>query len=45
MPLVAERAPDGFKATHQHVAPRRNVGYEPLSESEEEVEIHASKRA
>ena len=45
MPWVAERAPDGWKASHPTVSGADDTGYEPLSESEEKVDIDASKRA
>ena len=45
MPWVAERAPDGWKATHQHPAGGEDLGYEPLSEEDEEVCANARKRA
>ena len=45
MPWVAERAPKGWKGSHQDPADEEDLGYKPLSESEEEVEINARKRA
>ncbi len=45
MPWVAERAPQGWKASHQHPAGEEDLGYKPLSESEEELDINAPKRA
>ena len=42
---MAERAPDGWKATHQHPAGGEDLGYEPLSEEDEEVCANARKRA
>jgi hypothetical protein len=45
MRWVAERAPEGWKATHPHVSTTEELGYEPLSESEEEVDINARKHA
>ncbi|TVQ37628.1 MAG: hypothetical protein EA384_11385 [Spirochaetaceae bacterium] len=42
---VAERAPDGWKASHSTVSGTDDAGYESLSESEEKVEINARKRA
>ena len=44
-PWVAERAPEGWKAARQHAGGPEDLGYEPLSEGEEEVEINARKRA
>ena len=45
MPWVAQRAPGGWKAAHNHGAAAENLGYEPLSDSEEEVNVDARKRA
>ena len=45
MPWVAERAPEGWKYTHQHGVAVDDLGYEPLSDREEEVEADARKRA
>ncbi len=45
MPSVAERAPERWNATHQRVAAARGLGYEPLSDSEEDVAIDARKHA
>jgi len=45
LPWVAERAPEGWKATHQRDAAAKHLGYEPLSDGEEEVDIDARKRA
>ena len=47
MRWVSERAPDGWKASHPTVSGTENLdlGYEPLLESEEEVDIDAHKRA
>ncbi len=45
MPWVAERAPDGWKTSHSTASGADDTGYEPLTESEEEVDIDARKRA
>jgi len=45
MPWVAERAPDGWKATHQLDGAADDLGYEPLSDGDEEVAVDARKRA
>ena len=45
MPWVSERAPDGWKTCYSTAPATENTGYEPLSESEEEVDIDARKRA
>jgi hypothetical protein len=45
MPWVAERAPDGWKTLHSTVSGADETGYEPLSKSEDEVDIDARKRA
>ncbi len=45
MPWVAERAPDGWKATHHHPAGGEDLGYESLSDEDEEVDVNARKRA
>jgi len=45
MQWVAERAPDGWKTSHSTVSGADDTGYEPLSESEQEVDIDARKRA
>jgi hypothetical protein len=36
---VAARPPEGWKDTHQHGAAADNLGCEPLSETEEGVEV------
>jgi len=45
MPFVAERAPDGWKATHPSSAGNDHMGFEPLSDRDEEVNVDARKRA
>ena len=45
MPWIAERAPAGWKAAHQRDGVAENVGYEPLSDGDEEVTLDARKRA
>jgi len=45
MPWVAERAPEGWKATRQHPADGEHADYEPLSDEDEEVGVNARKRA
>ena len=45
MPWVAERAPDGWKATHQLDGAADDLGYEPLSDGDEEITVDARKRA
>lgn len=45
MPWVAERAPLGWEAAHQYNAATEVLGYEPLTDGEEEVEANARKRA
>jgi hypothetical protein len=45
MPWVAERSPDGWKAAHQRDGVADDLGYEPLSDGDEEVDINARKRA
>ena len=45
MPWVAQRAPDGWKAAHNHGAAAENLGYEPLSGSDAEDNVDARKRA
>ncbi len=45
MPWVTERAPDGWKATHQNNAGSDDLGYEPLSDDADEVTVDARKRA
>jgi hypothetical protein len=45
MPWVAERAPEGWKAIHARGAAAEDLGYEPLSDGDEEVAVDARKRA
>ena len=45
IPWVAERAPDGWKATHQHFAATEDLGDEPLSDVDEEVGVDSRKGA
>lgn len=44
MPWIAERAPDGWKATHRSSADNNHLGFEPLSDDGEEVNVNARKR-
>ena len=44
MPWVVERAPDSWKTSHSTVSGADDSGYEPLSESEEEVDISSRNR-
>jgi hypothetical protein len=44
-PWIAERAPDGWKATHQHSADAEGLGYVPLWDGDEEVPVDSRKRA
>ena len=45
MPWVAERAPEGWKAAHRRVGAAEDLGYEALSDGDEEVTVDARKRA
>ena len=45
MPWVAERAPEGWKAAHRRGGAAEDLGYEPLSDGDEEVTVDARKRA
>ena len=45
MPWVVERAPGGWKASHPSVPAPEDLGYEPLSEREEEVDVDLRRRA
>ena len=45
MPWVAERAPEWWKATHQRGDAAEDLGYEPLSDGGEEVNVDARRRA
>jgi hypothetical protein len=44
MPWVAERAPEGWKIAHQNSS-GSDVGYDSLSDGDEEVNVDARKRA
>ena len=45
MPWVAQRAPDGWKAIHRSSAGNDHLGFDPLSDEGEEVNVDARKRA
>jgi hypothetical protein len=45
MPWVAKRAPEGWKAAHQRDGVADDLGYEPLSDGDEEVTVDPRKRA
>jgi hypothetical protein len=45
MPWVAERAPEGWRATNQCGVAAEDLGYEPLSDKDEAVNDSARKRA
>ena len=45
MPCVTGRSPEGWKAAHQPDGAVHDLGYEPLSDGDEEVDIDARKRA
>jgi hypothetical protein len=45
MPWVAERAPEGWKASHRHPADAEGLDYVPLRDGDEEVTVDARKRA
>jgi hypothetical protein len=45
MPWVAERAPQGWRAAHQRGVAAEDLGYEPLSDGDEEVAVDVCKRA
>lgn len=44
MPWVGERAPEGWKAAHQHGAAGEDLAYEPLSDDDQEADVNARKR-
>ena len=44
MPWVAERAPEGWRATDQRGVAAEDLGYEPLSDGDEEVTVDARER-
>jgi len=45
MPWVVERAPEGWRATHQRGVAAEDLRHEPLSHGDEEVTVDARKRA
>jgi hypothetical protein len=45
MPWVAERAPEGWKIAHQNSSGSDDVGYDSLSDGDEEVNVDTRKRA
>ena len=45
MPWIAERAPEGWKAVHIRGGVADDLGYEPMSDGNEEVTVDARKRA
>jgi len=45
MPWVAERAPDGWKATHRNSAGNDHMGFDSLSDGDEEITVDARQRA
>ncbi|MCG8479254.1 MAG: transposase [Spirochaetales bacterium] len=45
MPWVAERTPEGWKATHQRGVAAEDLDYVPLSDGDEEVNFPARRRA
>jgi hypothetical protein len=45
MPWVAERAPEGWKIAHQNSSGSDDVGYDSLSDRDEEVNVDTRKRA
>ena len=45
MPWVAQRAPEGWKIAHQKSSGSDDVGYDSLSDGDEEVNVDARKRA
>ncbi|SIR07964.1 hypothetical protein SAMN05920897_13510 [Alkalispirochaeta americana] len=45
MSWVAERAPEGWKAAHRRGGGAEDLGYEALSDGEQEVTVDARKRA
>ena len=44
MPWVTERAPEGWNASHQLDGVADDLGYDPLSDGDEEVTVDARKR-
>ena len=45
MPWIAERAPEAWKAAHKRGGVADDLGYEPLSDGDEETTVDARKRA
>ena len=45
MPWVAERAPEGWKIAHQNSSGSDDMGYDSLSDGDEEVNVDTRKRA
>jgi hypothetical protein len=45
MPWVAERAPEGWKTAHQNSVGSEDVGYDSLSDRDEEINVDTRNRA